>query len=267
MKLFLLKFPLLLSFIVAACGNSDPAFVGDSSMAKMEIAAPVAEYEEETNDFSQRKIIRDGTINFKCQDIQETDAFLRNEVTALKGYISNESSNSYGERTERSLTIRVPFEQFDGLIAKIQSHAVKVDFININSEDVTEQFIDIEARLKIKKELETRYSELLKQTKSIDEILSLERELSNVRGEIESMEGRLKYLENKTTLSTLQVTFYVEQAADFGFLGKAKDALVNGWSNLQWFFIILLNLWPFFLIGAILVGIILFKKKRSPPKL
>jgi uncharacterized coiled-coil protein SlyX len=267
MKLFLLKLPILFGFIVAACGTQDSVNlpVSDSAESYQKLAeVPSTEQPAPPAELTERKFIREGDIYFECRDIQETDAFLKSEVKATKGFISNESENSYGERTEKRLTIRIPSDQLDPLLEKIQSHAVRIENSNIRSEDVTEQFIDVKARLKTKKELENRYTELLKQAKNVQEILGLERELANVRGEIESMQGRLNYLSNRVSLSTLNVSFFVEKDREFGFIGKSIDSLKNGWTNLQWFFIFVLNLWPFFLIfGGLLVW--LLKRKKSPP--
>lgn len=267
MKIFLLKLPVLFGFIIAACGTQDsmnlPVSNSEESYQKL-AEVPSTEQPSPPAEFTERKIIREGDIYFECKDIQETDAFLKAEVKAAKGFISNESENSYGERSEKRLTIRIPSDQLDPLLEKIQTHAVRIENSNIRSEDVTEQFIDVEARLKTKKELEIRYTELLKQAKNVQEILGLERELANVRGEIESMQGRLNYLSNRVSLSTLNVSFFVEKDREFGFFTKAIDSLKNGWTNLQWFFIFVLNLWPFVLIfGGLLVW--LLKRKKTPP--
>jgi uncharacterized coiled-coil protein SlyX len=268
MKLLLAKLPLLFGFIIAACGTQDSLnYSGTDSSSSFEenIDVAVTEQPAPPTEFTERKIIREGDIYFECRDILETDAFLKAEVKAAKGFISNESENSYGERSEKRLTIRIPSDQLDPLLEKIQTHAVRIENTNIRSEDVTEQFIDVEARLKTKKELENRYTELLKLARNVDEILRLERELANVRGEIESMQGRLNYLSNRVSLSTLNVSFFVEK--EFSFFGKAISSLKNGWTNLQWFFIFVLNLWPFFLIFGGLLVWLLKRKKTAPPPL
>jgi hypothetical protein len=107
----------------------------------------------------------------------------------LNAYISNESQNNYGERLQYNQMIRVPADQFDLLLQKIEGEAVNVESKNIHTQDVTEEFIDVEARLKTKKELETRYRELLKQAKTVQDIVSIEGQIAAVRSEIESMEG------------------------------------------------------------------------------
>lgn len=268
MKLILIKLPILFGFIIAACGTQDSTSLlsSESYNSYEEIAETPSTYQQtaEDIDFSERKIIREGEIYFESRDIQETDSFLKSEVKLAKGFIANESENSYGERTEKRLSIRIPSGQLDPLLEKIQAHALRIENINIRSEDVTEQFIDVEARLKTKKELENRYTELLKLARNVDEILRLERELANVRGEIESMQGRLNFLKDRVALSTLNVSFFVEKEKAFGFLSKALTSLKNGWTNLQWFLIFILNLWPFFLIvGGLLVW--LLKRKKTPP--
>lgn len=121
MKLFLLKLPILFGFIVAACGTQDSVNlpVSDSAESYQKLAeAPSTEQPAPPAEFSERKIIREGDIYFECRDIQETDAFLKAEVNAAKGFISNESENSYGERSEKRLTIRIPSDQLDPLLEK-----------------------------------------------------------------------------------------------------------------------------------------------------
>lgn len=267
MKLFLLKLPIIFSFIVAACGTQNSADLGIDSSASYETLAdiPTTEQPSPPTEFTARKVIREGEIYFECRDVIETESFLKNEVKNAKGYISNESANSYGERTEKRLSIRIPSDQLDGLLEKIQAHAVKIENTNIRSEDVTEQYIDVEARLKTKKELEIRYLSLLQQAKNVDEILQIERELSNIRGEIESMQGRLNYLKDRTSLSTLNVTFFVQGEKDFGFISKLGQGIKNGWTNLQWFIVFLVNLWPFFLVFGVVLFIVLRRKKTLPP--
>ena len=73
----------------------------------------------------------------------------------------------------------------------------------IDSQDVTEEYIDITARLKTKKELEARYLELLKKANKVEEIVSIEKEIGNLRSDIESIEGRLRYINNAVAYSTL----------------------------------------------------------------
>jgi hypothetical protein len=147
------------------------------------------------------------------------------------------------------------------LLEKIFKTAQKIESKNISALDVTEEFIDIEARIKTKKELENRYKELLKQAKKVEEILEIEREIGSLRSEIESAEGRLNYLKDRVSLSTLTVVFYEKLNSSFGFTSKFGQAIQNGWTNLLWFFIGLANFWPFIIIGFTII--IIYKRLKG----
>ncbi|MHA7130719.1 DUF4349 domain-containing protein [Algoriphagus namhaensis] len=267
MKFLLSQIAIVFTTALAMCsspGVSENSEIGEASDMELEYVANPAENTPSIS-ISDRKIIRNGFIQFNTNGIAESEAFLKKEVAQLSGYVADESSTSYGERSEKRMTIRVPADQFDLLLEKIQSHALKVDNMNVSSEDVTSEYIDVNARMQTKKELESRYRELLQKSNNVQEILQVERELANVRGEIESMQGRLNYLSNQSKMSTLEVTFYIESPEDFGFMSKLGQGLKNGFKNLQWFVIFLVNLWPFILGLGVLLFFLIRKKKTPPP--
>ncbi len=200
----------------------------------------------------ERKLIRNGSLEFQTEVVKKTKTEIEKICKELNAYISSESENNYGERLQYNQLIRVPANQFDALVARLEPLAVKIENKNISTEDVTEQFIDVEARLKTKKELEARYREILKQAKTVEEIISIESQIANVRSEIESMEGRLNFLKNQVAFSTLNVTYYETIGTDFGFASKLVQSLKGGWDNLLAFIIFLINLWPFVLLLAAL---------------
>jgi LPXTG-motif cell wall-anchored protein len=105
----------------------------------------------------------------------------------------------------------------------------------------------------------------LKQAKTVEEILSIESQLSNVRTEIESAEGKLNYLKSQISMSTLTITYYEVIGTDFGFGSKFANSLREGWDNLLLFLIGLTSIWPFVLvIGG---GAFWFWRKRKNKKL
>lgn len=257
---------MLILFILASCNSGENQSNTNTNMVssdkRMESLTPV----EDQSVSVERKIIKEGSIRFETSSVIETQKEIRKIVAELGGYIGNENSNNYEGIIEYSLTARVPEDKFNTLIDKVSSLAEKVESKNINSSDVTEEFIDVEARIKTKKELEARYKEILKKANRVDEILNIEREMGNLRAEIESLEGRMNYLNNRISLSTLNITFYEKVSAPFGFFSKVKQALHNGWQALLWFIIILISLWPFILLILIVLFIILkFRKKKTIP--
>lgn len=259
-------FSIMILLLFASCNSGENQSNTNTNLAssdkRVESFAPV----ENQSVSVERKIIKEGSIRFETAGVVETQKEIRKIVSELGGYIGNENSYNYEGTIEYSLTARVPEDKFNTLIDRVSSLAEKVESKNINSSDVTEEFIDVEARIKTKKELEARYKEILKKASRVDEILNIEREMGNLRAEIESLEGRMNYLKNRISLSTLNITFYEKVSAPFGFLSKVKQALHNGWQALLWFIIILISLWPFIILVLIILFIILkLRKKKTNP--
>src|SRR5690606_24485640 len=172
--------------------------------------------------------------------------------------------NSY--EISSNISIRIPADNFDNFIEEITLGVEHFDRKEINVQDVTAEFVDIEARLKTKKELENRYVEILKQANTVSEILEVERQIGDLRAEIESFEGRLKYLNNQVSYSTLNVRIYETLSGHTEFGKKFKEGFKNGWDNLMLFFVLLVNIWPFIFIVFGLIIIIRILRKRKGRK-
>jgi hypothetical protein len=196
---------------------------------------------------SERKLIKNGQLIFETSSVTDTKKKLAKISNDFQAYHSSQSQTNLDNRLQHDLVVRVPSNRFDEFILEVERLASKVESKNITTEDVTEQFIDTEARLKTKKELEIRFREILKQAKTVEEILSIESQLSNVRTEIESAEGKLNYLKSQIAMSALTITYYEVIGTDFGFASKFAHSLREGWDNLLLFLIGLVSIWPFVL--------------------
>ena len=162
------------------------------------------------------------------------------------------------------MVIRVSADSFDALVKDVTNGVKKFDQKRIDARDVTEEFLDITARLKIKKETEQRYRQLLARANSVKDILAIERQIEVLRSDIESIEGRLKYLKNQVSFSTLTVTFYETVSTPMGFAAKFATGLKNGWNNFVWFLVGIVNIWPFILLGiGGVFGIRFYRKRRK----
>ncbi len=267
---------LLLITLLFSCNgnNSSPEIAMDMAAPETKMAQRGGEYEAtldvtEQNlppaEIVERKIIRNGSLDFQTEEVKKTKLEIEKICKELNAYISSESENNYGDRLQYNQSIRVPSAQFDALIARIEPLAKKIENKNINTQDVTEEFIDVEARLKTKKELEVRYREILKQAKTVEDIISIESQIANVRSEIESMEGRLNFLKSQVSFSTLNVTYYETIGTDFGFASKFVHSLKGGWDNLLVFIIFMVNLWPF-VVGLTVLMIWLWRRRMKTKK-
>lgn len=123
--------------------------------------------------------------------------------------------------------------------------------------------IETTERKLTKKELEARYLDILKQAKKVTELLEIENQIGQLRSDIESIEGRLKYLQDQVSFSTLTMTFYEAIPNETAFGQKFKNGFRNGWYNLIWFFVALTNIWPFILVGlGLILGVRFYRRKR-----
>lgn len=202
----------------------------------------------------EAKIIKTAVLRFPTDNLNESFSTIQKATKEYKAYVQNDNSGKNYNSTYRNVTIRVPNQNFDAFIADISKGVSYFDRKEISAEDVTAEFVDLEARLKAKKVLESRYLELLKKANKVSEMLEIERELSNIREEIEAKEGRIKYLQNQVGLSTISLQMYTENPAGSGttvsYGTKMWNAVKSGINGLSSFFLGILNIWPFILILA-----------------
>ena len=137
------------------------------------------------NETVTRKIIKEGSINFRTADVNRTKALIVQTVQELDGYISKDNVyDDDDEQVKHSLTIRVPADKFDVLLSTISASIDRIEYKSIDVLDVTEEFVDVESRVKTKKELQARYKELLSKATKVEEMLQIERELGELQTEI-----------------------------------------------------------------------------------
>lgn len=213
----------------------------------------------------ERKIIKEGEISFETANLKETESLITKTVTEMGGYIANDNVFSNEDRITHRMTLRVPADKFDQLLTKISESAEKLDRKTISALDVTEEYIDVEARIKTKKELESRYKELLVKANTVEDLLSIEKEIGTLRTEIESIEGRLRYLQDRVSFSSLTIEYYQLTTSSFGFLSKLGRAFVTGWNWLLAFIIGLIHMWPFILIigGGLFIAFRIGRKRKK----
>jgi hypothetical protein len=154
-------------------------------------------------------IIRSGTMNLEVDKYDDTESKIKEITNSFNGYITNTTSslNASGKK-QGTITIRVASDKFDGLLTEL-SKIGKVMNQNISGKDVTEEYMDSEARVKTQRELENRLLKLLEEkTARLTDIVDVEQKLAGVRENIEKTEGRMRYLKDQASYSTLAVSVY-----------------------------------------------------------
>lgn len=257
MKLKSILFTLLGSFLIFGCANSETASLDMMAEAATNQAPQVKEV------MLERKLIKEGSVGFETNDMAATRKSIFESVEKYKAYVSSDQEYKSSSSIRNTIVIRVPAAHFDALLKDATKGVTKFDSKSIQIKDVTEEFLDVQARLKTKKELENRYLEISKEAKNVTELLEVEKQLGLLRSEIESIEGRMNYLENQVSLSTLTMDFYRTIPTQTQFGNKFANGFKNGWDNLIWFFVGLINIWPFLILVFGIVFWLVWRKRRK----
>lgn len=179
-------------------------------------------------------IIRTGTAGVEVELLDPGVAGIRRLVTRLGGYVANVALQGGKDQVRQaSLELKVPAERFEELTGGLQPLG-RVEFLNVTAEDVGEEFVDLSARAANARRLESRLLDLLgSRTGRLQDVLSVERELARVREEIERIDGRLRYLQTRASMSTLTVTLHepFPIVGDRPGRNPVLEALRQAWRN------------------------------------
>ncbi|MGF7186218.1 hypothetical protein GGQ84_002312 [Desulfitispora alkaliphila] len=153
----------------------------------------------------ERKVIRRAYVALEATSYGEVNAKIEEMAMALNGYIQDVNRRVDNQGITRgNLVLRVPQANFDKAISMLEEMG-KINSINISDDDVSVQYYDTEARLKVLYTQEERLIELVQGAQNIEELIQVETELGRIRGEIESLESRIRYLSQQVNMSTINV--------------------------------------------------------------
>jgi hypothetical protein len=199
----------------------------------------------------ERKIIRSGNLSFEVDDLDAARSTIVQRVKEVGGYVEGDDRGEWGNIRSVTVRVRIPADHFDAFVEGMAALG-RLENRSISATDVTTEWVDVEARLDAKRAVEKRYLELASQAKNVPEMLEVERELGNVRAEIESMEARMKSLREQVAMSTLTITCNKQVAVRERFSPQFGVALREGWNNLLRFLVGLTYLWPFVILTGAL---------------
>lgn len=207
-----------------------------------------------------RKLIWTANLTFQVKNVQKSTSAIQQLCDKHEGFIADMRMSTNNYRISNSVTIRVPNNKFSALLESIKGQSIFMDESSINSNDVTEEYVDIQSRLKTKREVRDRYIEILNtKTGSVKDIIEAEEAIRVITEEIEAKEGRLRYLEDQVSLSTITLEIYQKvnykaqpTVYEKPFTEEMSDAFSAGWNFIQHFFLVLINIWPLLLLLTIL---------------
>jgi hypothetical protein len=158
-----------------------------------------------------RMIIRTGYMTIVVEDVTRSMEQIANLASTFDGYVVDSRSQQDGERMVGVISIRVDAGFFNDAIQALRNMAVEVTSESTTGEDVTEEYVDLQARLGNLEASEAQLLELMQQAGTVEEILKVQRELTDTREEIEQIKGRMQYLEQSSATSLIQISLVHSQ--------------------------------------------------------
>jgi len=210
--------------LLAACAAAPAAF--DAAPMPAQPPSPQAEFRAMPTaapaEAQPRLIIRTADLTLVVSDTQESMAALARLAGEFGGFVVSSSASRVAENAlEGSVTLRVEAARFDEALARIRALAVEVRSESVRGEDVTAEYVDLDARIRNLEAAEAQLQQILKQATSTEDVLAVYRELTNLRGQIEQVKGRMKYLSQSAALATITITLIPD--------ALAQPLQVGGW--------------------------------------
>lgn len=152
-----------------------------------------------------RRVIRTASVSLEVNDLEETASHLTQIAEAAGGFVADSSTTQVGSLPEGMFVLRIPAPHFADVLSQVVGLG-RVQQRRLGGQDVTEESIDLQARIRNLERYEQRLLTFVDRAVKISDVLAVEQELARVRGEIEMLTGRARYLDRQVELATIQVT-------------------------------------------------------------
>jgi hypothetical protein len=170
-----------------------------------------------------RNLILTAKIDMRSKDPWATSDRAQAIANGLGGDVLNLSQSGTADTRSAILTIRVPSSRFGDALQALKSLEGEVQTSGVSAQDVTDQFVDLQARLTAKHAEEQRYLAILNRANTIDEILKVDASLANVRTQIEQLTAQINSIKNRTEFSTISMSISTLSVLPGDTTGKVWD--------------------------------------------
>jgi glucan-binding YG repeat protein len=237
---------LSLILFLAACSSSsksEESKMSSDSSAGMDSGEPAMEEKSQVsfdNNAKQEKaaptdievpnqmVIYQADLQLRVKKFEETLQNIEEQVIKYGGYISESNVSKDGiEQVSGQITVRIPQKNFQAFLHDAEGQAAEVLQRNLTGTDVTEEYVDLESRLKSKRVVEERLTSFMQSAQKTEDLLKISADLAAVQEEIETILGRMKYLENQTSLSTVHIALYENKV----IVPNLEDEDLNTWDK------------------------------------
>ena len=224
---------------------------------------------------STNKVIYTAEVYLQVKDLKMTNKIIEDKAEKLGGYLVESQMYLEGdENFTATLTVRIPEANFNQFLAEVEKLAIKVQQRNVRGSDVSEEYVDLESRLASKQAVEKRLLEFMQKAETTEDLLKISTDLARVQEEIETITGRLKFLDNRIAFSTVTLSLSENKIK----VPELENSDLNTWEKTKKQFItsvnfilaassgavvVLIGNIPIFILIGILVGMIFYFIKRK----
>lgn len=227
---------------------------------------------------SERMVIYNANLSLEVKDYHKVEASIQEKVSNLGGFIIESSVYFSGENhINGNLVVKVPQKSFNLFLTEVEDMSVNVLDRRVQGTDVTEEYVDLESRLKSKRVVEERLLTFMKDAKKTEDLLRISSDLANVQEDIERLLGRMNYLQTNVEYATLTIymseklinVVSIQNTEALNTWVKAKSLFVDSVNSMITFFstvlIFLIGRSPIILPVAVIAFLLVFffKKKRQ----
>lgn len=220
-----------------------------------------------------KKLIYRANVAMEVKDYAKAQSEIRNLVALTGGYIIQFSENQSQEERGGNFVLKVPSGGFASFLDRLEGLKPESIQRSIEGQDVSEEYVDLNSRLKVKQAMEAKYLKFVEEATKTSQLVEFVRELERIQTEIEQIKGRMRYIDSNVAYSTIEIRVYQLKSSitpvdkeDTPLLGRAKDAL-NGTIEVlsglaQWLVVIAAGALPLIAI-AVIVGIPLWLRHKK----
>ncbi|OEH94208.1 DUF4349 domain-containing protein [Bacillus solimangrovi] len=234
----------------------------------------------EQDKVSERMVAYESYVEVSVKDVEDVMESVEETVKESGGYIVESTISTDGNYKRGHLSVRVPSQGFENFLTYVESVSEQVDERNVRGEDVTEEYVDLQSRLKAKRAVEERLLSFMNEAEKTEDLLKISDDLARVQEEIERVEGRVKYLKNNTDYALVNITLRdikiaipdVMNTDDLQTGEKIKQAFMSSLNGITAFFssivVFLIGFSPIILLVAAIgsVVFIILKKRKGRGK-
>ena len=179
-------------------------------------------------DVPNQMVIYQADLQLRVKKFEQTLQSIEDHVVKYGGYISESTISKDGvEQVSGSITVRIPQNSFQAFLRDAEGQAAEVLQRRITGTDVTEEYVDLDSRLKSKRVVEERLTTFMESAVKTEDLLKISADLAAVQEEIETILGRMKFLENQTSLSTVHISLYENKV----IVPNLEDGDLNTWDK------------------------------------